>query len=340
MPARRHRVAAVVYDNLCVFEFGILVEMFGLPRPELPVEWYRFGLCSLDPGPLAATAGVRIEARHGLSGLRTADTIAIPGWRDVDEIPPAPLLRALRRAHDRGARIVALCSGAFVLAAAGLLDGRRATTHWRYAEAFRSRYPLVRFESNVLYVDEDRVLTSAGSAAGIDLCLHVVRRDYGAEIANLVARRLVVPPHRDGGQAQYVPEPVSMRAPGGLARVQEWALARLDRPLALEDLAREGNMSVRTLARRFEQETGKHAAPLAHPPAPPRRPAKTGNDERRHRPGRPRRRLRQRHDPAPPLPPHVRHDAYRLSATLLGPARIVGVQGTSTVSDRVSVLPP
>jgi AraC family transcriptional activator FtrA len=256
MPARRHRVAAVVYDNLCVFEFGILVEMFGLPRPELPVEWYRFGLCSLDPGPLAATAGVRIEARRGLAGLRTADTIAIPGWRDVDEIPPAPLLRALRRAHDRGARIVALCSGAFVLAAAGLLDGRRATTHWRYAEAFQRRYPKVRFESNVLYVDEDRVLTSAGSAAGIDLCLHVVRRDYGAEIANLVARRLVVPPHRDGGQAQYVPEPVSLRAPGGLARVQEWALARLDRPLALEDLAREGNMSVRTLARRFEQQTG------------------------------------------------------------------------------------
>jgi AraC family transcriptional regulator, transcriptional activator FtrA len=252
----RRRVAAVVYDNLCIFEFGILVEIFGLPRPELPVEWYRFSLCSLDPGTLAGTAGVRMVARRGLAGLRTADTIAIPGWRDVDEIPPAPLLRALRRAHERGARIVALCSGAFVLAAAGLLDGRRATTHWRYADAFRSRYPRVRFESNVLYVDEGGVLTSAGSAAGIDLCLHVVRRDYGAEIANLVARRLVVPPHRDGGQAQYVPEPVSVHAPGGLARVQEWALARLDRPLALEDLAREGNMSVRTLARRFERETG------------------------------------------------------------------------------------
>ena len=257
MPApRQHRVAAVVYDNLCIFEFGILVELFGLPRPELPVEWYRFSLCSLDPGTLAATAGVRIEARQGLGGLRRADTIAIPGWRDPDEIPPPPLLRALRRAHARGARILALCSGAFVLAAAGLLDGRRATTHWRYADAFRARYPRVRFEPDVLYVDEDRVLTSAGSAAGIDLCLHVVRRDYGAEIANLVARRLVVPPHRDGGQSQYVPEPVSVRAPGGLARVQAWALARLDRPLALEDLAREGNMSVRTLARRFEQETG------------------------------------------------------------------------------------
>jgi AraC family transcriptional activator FtrA len=256
MPTAHHQVAAVVYDRLCVFEFGILVELFGLPRPELPVEWYRFSLCSLDRGTLAATAGVRIEARQGLRGLRTADTIAIPGWRDPDEVPPAALLSELRRAHERGARIMALSSGAFVLAAAGLLDGRRATTHWRYADAFQRRYPRVRFESNVLYVDEGRVLTSAGSAAGIDLCLHVVRRDYGAEIANRVARRLVVPPHRDGGQSQYVPEPVSTRAPAGLARVLDWAMARLDQPLALEDLARQGNMSVRTLARRFEQETG------------------------------------------------------------------------------------
>ena len=255
-PVRPHRVAALVYDRLCIFEFGILVELFGLPRPELPDEWYRFSICSLDPGPLAATARVRVDAGRGLAGLRTADTIAIPGWRDPDEIPPEPLLRALRRAHARGARLVALCSGAFVLAAAGLLDGRRATTHWRYADAFRGRYPRVRFETNVLYVDEGQVLTSAGSAAGIDLCLHVVRRDHGAEIANQVARRLVVPPHRDGGQAQYVPQPLSERAPGGLARVLDWALARLHRPLALQDLAREGNMSVRTLARRFEQETG------------------------------------------------------------------------------------
>lgn len=256
MPARRHRVAVLVYDDLCLFEFGILVELFGLPRPELPVEWYRFSLCSLDAGPIGGTAGVRLEAPRGLGGLRAADTIAIPGWRDPDEVPPEPLLRALRRAHARGARLVALCSGAFVLGAAGLLDGRRATTHWRYADAFRARYPAVRFETNVLYVDEGQVLTSAGSAAGIDLCLHVVRRDYGAEIANQVARRLVVPPHRDGGQSQYVPEPVSVRAPGGLARVLDWAVARLHQPLALEDLAREGNMSVRTLARRFEQETG------------------------------------------------------------------------------------
>lgn len=255
-PPRRHRVAAVVYDDLCVFEFGILVELFGLPRPELPVDWYRFSLCSIDRGPLTATAGVRLEATAGLAGLARADTIAIPGWRDPGEIPPEPLLRALRRAHARGARLLALCSGAFVLAAAGLLDGRRATTHWRYADLFQARYPRVRLEPDVLYVDQDRVLTSAGSAAGIDLCLHVVRQDYGAEVANQVARRLVVPPHRDGGQAQYVAAPMPVRAPGGLAPVLDWALTRLHLPLALADLARQGNMSVRTLARRFVQETG------------------------------------------------------------------------------------
>ncbi len=253
---RRHRVAALVYDRLCTFEFGIVVEMFGLPRPELPVEWYRFSLCSLDDGPLRATGGVRIQARQGLTGLREADTIVIPGWRDPDEVPPASLLTSLRRAHDRGARLLAICSGAFVLAAAGLLDGKRATTHWRYADQLRARYPRIQVEPNVLYVDEGSVLTSAGSAAGIDLCLHVVRCDYGAEIANRVARRLVMPPHRDGGQAQYVAEPVARRPAGGLSRVLDWALARLEQPLGLEDLAREAHMSVRTVARRFLQETG------------------------------------------------------------------------------------
>jgi AraC family transcriptional activator FtrA len=247
---------AVTYDRLCVFEFGIVVELFGLPRPELPVEWYRFGACSVDPGMLRATAGVRIEADRGLAALRHADIVAIPGWRDPDEPPPAALLSALRRAHDRGARLLALCSGAFVLAAAGLLDGRRATTHWRYADRLRARFPRIRVEPDVLYVDEGSVLTSAGSAAGIDLCLHVVRSDYGAEIANQVARRLVVPPHRDGGQSQYVREPVPRRQPAGLAPLLDWALDRLDRPLGLEELARQGNMSVRTLARRFVEETG------------------------------------------------------------------------------------
>jgi AraC family transcriptional regulator, transcriptional activator FtrA len=253
---RPPRVSAVTYDRLCMFEFGIAVELFGLPRPELPVDWYRFTVCSLDRGTLSATAGVRIQAGRDLAALRHADVIVIPGWRDPDELPPAALLAALRRAHARGARLLALCSGAFVLAAAGLLDGRRATTHWRYADRLRARYPRVWVEPDVLYVDEGSVLTSAGSAAGIDLCLHVVRCDYGAEIANQVAQRLVVPPHRDGGQSQYVREPVPQRHPAGLAPLLDWALARLDRPLSLEDLAREGNMSVRTLARRFVEETG------------------------------------------------------------------------------------
>ena len=250
------RVAALTYDRLCVFEFGIVVELFGLPRPELAVPWYRFSVCSLDRGTLRGTGGVRLEAGHSLAALRHADIIAIPGWRDPDERPPAALLAALRRAHARGARLLALCSGAFVLAAAGLLDGRRATTHWRYADQLRARYPLVRVEPDVLYVDEGNLLTSAGSAAGIDLCLHVVRRDYGAEIANQVARRLVVPPHRDGGQSQYVREPVPPRSSAGLAGLLDWALGRLDQPLGLEALARQANMSVRTLARRFVEETG------------------------------------------------------------------------------------
>jgi AraC family transcriptional activator FtrA len=257
MPKKRSRsVAVVAYDRLCAFEFGIVLEVFALPRPELPVTWYRCTVCAVERGPLTATGGVRVHGARGLAGLRDAETIVIPGWRDPDEVPPAALLRALRRAHDRGARIVAICSAAFVLAAAGLLDGRRATTHWHYADRLQARYPRVRVESNVLYVDEGNVLTSAGSAAGIDLCLHVVRRDYGAEIANRVARRLVMPPHRDGGQAQYVTQPVSRRPAGGLARALDWALARLNGPLALDDLAREANMSVRTLARRFVQESG------------------------------------------------------------------------------------
>ena len=253
---RRHRVVALLYDELCTFEFGIVVELFGLARPEFDFPWYDFATCSLERRPLKATGGVRVSADRGLEALRTADTIVLPGWRDADEVPPRPLLDAVRQAHARGARLVALCSGAFILAAAGLLDGKRAATHWRYAERLGTRYPNVRVEPDVLYVDEGSVLTSAGSAAGIDLCLHVIRNDHGAKVANRVARRLVLPPHRDGGQAQYIPEPMPARETGGLAPLLAWAAARLDRPLGLEELAKQGNMSVRTLARRFAQETG------------------------------------------------------------------------------------
>ena len=254
--ARRHRVVALLYDELCTFEFGIVVELFGLPRPEFDFPWYEFSTCALERRPLKATGAVRVVADRGLGALRTADTIVLPGWRDADEVPPAALLDAVRKAHARGTRLVALCSGAFILAAAGLLDGRRAATHWRYADRLRGRYPAIRVEPDVLYVDEGEILTSAGSAAGIDLCLHVIRTDHGAKVANQVARRLVVPPHRDGGQAQFIPEPMPAREAGGLAALLAWAQARLDRPLSLEDLAKQGNMSVRTLARRFAQETG------------------------------------------------------------------------------------
>ncbi len=246
----------LAYDDLCTFEFGIVVEVFGLRRPELGVEWYDFQVCSLERGPLRATGGIRVEARRGLRWLREAGTIVIPGWRHVDERPPEALLRALRAAHADGARLVSICSGVFVLAAAGLVDGKRVTTHWQYVDRLTSEFPKVRVEPDVLYVDEGSILTSAGSAAGIDLCLHIVRRDYGAEIANRVARRLVMPPHRDGGQAQYVQDPIPSEAGGGLATVLQWAQANLRRALRVEDLARKAAMSPRTFARRFRQETG------------------------------------------------------------------------------------
>jgi AraC family transcriptional regulator, transcriptional activator FtrA len=264
MPAKRatpappsRRVVVLAYDRLCTFEFGIVVEIFALPRPELAVDdWYRFGVCSLDPGPLKATGGVMVQPTGGLRGLQRAGTIVIPGWRDPDERPPERLLAALRAAHARGARLVTICSGVFVLAAAGLLDGRRATTHWRYVDRLRARYPKIRVEPDVLYVDDGSILTSAGSAAGIDLCLHIVRNDYGAEIANQVARRLIVPPQREGGQSQYIPAPIRAEARHGLSRVLEWAERHLSEPLSVDRLARLAAMSPRTFARRFRDETG------------------------------------------------------------------------------------
>ena len=253
---RRHRVACVAYDRLCTFEFGIVTEAFALPRPELDVPWYEFSVCSIDDKPLRATGGVTVRADGGLRMLHRADTIVIPGWRDADEPPPEALLAALRRANRRGARVLSICSGVFVLAAAGLLDGKRATTHWRYVERLASRFPKIRVEPDVLYIDEGRVLTSAGSAAGIDLCLHIIRKDHGARIANEVARRLVVPPHREGGQAQFIPSPMSQDSSRGLATLTAWAQANLHRQLTVDTLARQARMSSRSFARRFRAELG------------------------------------------------------------------------------------
>lgn len=252
----RHRVVVVAYDRLALFELAIPVEVFGLPRPELGIPWYELAVCSLERGALRATGAIEIRPRGGLGALERADTIIVPGWRDPLELPPARLLAALRRAHARGARLVSICSGVFVLAAAGLLDGRRATTHWRYTEILRDRYPSIHVEPDVLHVDDGRVFTSAGSAAGIDLCLHLVRLDHGAEIANQVARRLVVPPHRDGGQAQYIDRPVPREGGRGLARALEWALAHLDQAVSVDALAGAAALSPRTFLRRFQSELG------------------------------------------------------------------------------------
>lgn len=252
-PANRD-LAVLVYDGLCTFEFGIAVEMFGLPRPELQ-DWYPFGLCAVDQGEMRAAGGMRVLAEAGLEGLETAGTIIVPGWRGIDAAPPPTLLEALRRAHARGARLLSFCSGVFVLAATGLLDGRRATTHWRHAEALACAYPRIRIEPDVLYVDEGNLLTSAGSAAALDLSLHLIRRDYGPAAANTVARRAVIPAHRDGGQAQFIQSP--MPAEGAtLGKLLEWMRRHLDRPLPLPELAERARMSERTLLRRFEEATG------------------------------------------------------------------------------------
>ena len=204
----RHRVVAVAYDGLCTFEFGCVVELFALERPELSVDWYDFAVCSAERGALRAAGGIEVRVPNSLALLDQADTIVIPGWRDADEIPPPALLRRIRVAYERGARLCTICSGVFVLAAAGVLEGKTVTTHWRYAERLARRYPGITVQPNALYIDSGQVLTSAGSAAGLDMLVHLVRRDYGAKVANQVAQRLVIPPHREGGQAQYLPRPI------------------------------------------------------------------------------------------------------------------------------------
>ena len=256
---RSHRdVAVLAYDGMATFELGIVVEMFGLRRTEF-AEWYRFKVCGLENGPLNATGGLRITPECGLQGLSNAGTIIIPGWR-TEEDPPEDLVRILRRAHARGARLVSICSGAFAIAATGLLDGRRATTHWRYAGKLAEKYPAITIEPDVLYVDEGDILTSAGSAAGIDLCLHIIRRDFGADVANQVARRLVMYPHREGGQAQFVDKAVCPDDDSWLSELLGWTQKHLAEDISVDRMAREVGMSTRTLARRFSETAGTSPA--------------------------------------------------------------------------------
>ncbi len=250
-------VAVLAYDGLCTFEFGVAVEIFALPRPELGADWYRFAICGIEPGPLRAAGGLTVSVQGGLALLRRADIVIVPGWRGIAEPVPPKLIASLAAAHRRGARIVSFCSGIAVLAAAGLLDGKRATTHWRYVAAVAERYPGIRLEPGVLYVDEGRIMTAAGSAAGIDLCLHMIRKDHGAAAANSVARRLVVPPHRDGGQAQFIVAPVpAERESGRLSPILDWIRDHLDETPTIARLAKRAGMSARTFQRRFEAATG------------------------------------------------------------------------------------
>jgi AraC family transcriptional activator FtrA len=249
-------VVALVYDGLCTFEFAIAAEIFGLPRPELEPGWYRFAAAAIEPGSLRAQGGLRVATKGGLGLLRRADLVIVPGWKGVAAPVPQRLLDALRHAHARGARLASICSGAFVLAATGLLDGRRIATHWRYAEALAAMYPRCHVDAQVLYVDEGRILTSAGSAAGIDLMLHVVRMDFGVAAANSVARRLVVAAHRSGGQAQFIERPVPAPHEGRFARLLERVRADPAADWPVRRLAALAAMSPRTLLRRFVEITG------------------------------------------------------------------------------------
>ncbi|HET7083826.1 MAG TPA: transcriptional regulator FtrA [Rhizomicrobium sp.] len=250
-------VVALAYDRLCTFEFGIAVEVFGLARPEMGAGWYRFAVAAVDDGDMSAVGGIRFSADGGLELLGEAGTIVVPGWRGIDAPVPDALIESLRAAHARGARIMSFCSGVFVLAAAGLLQGKRATTHWRYADVLKERYPGILVTPDVLYVDEGNILTSAGTAAGLDLCLHLIRRDFGTEAANMVARRLVVPAHRDGGQSQFIKQAVprpheSNRLGPLLDHMRENPKA--DHSVA--KLAKRAGMSQRTFLRRFEAAAG------------------------------------------------------------------------------------
>lgn len=251
------RVVVLAYDGLCTFEFGVAVEIFGLPRPEMGESWYRFAVAGVDEGELRATGGIRILADGDLSLLERADLILVPGWRGIDAAVPDALCDALRRASARGCQLLSICSGVFVLAATGLLDRRKATTHWRYIEALKTRFPAIDVVEDVLYQDEGDILTSAGSAAGIDLCLHVVRRDYGMEAANRVARRLVIPPHRDGSQTQQLSRPVAqLRESQRLGQMFDFLHQHLALAHTVDSLARRVGMSQRTFLRRFQDATG------------------------------------------------------------------------------------
>jgi transcriptional regulator GlxA family with amidase domain len=248
-----HVVAVLVLEGAKPLDVGIPAQVFS-NRPSMP---YEVRVCGPAPGLITGGDGLSYHVAEGLEALERADTVFVPGYRTpATTDPPAAVVDALLAAHDRGARLAAISTGAFALAATGLLDGKRATTHWHYTRQLAKRYPLVRVDENVLFVDEGDILTSAGAASGIDLCLHLVRRDHGVGLSNRVARRLVAAPYRSGGQAQFVPRSVPEPLGDLFAETREWALAHLAEPLTLESLARNARVSARTFSRRFVEDTG------------------------------------------------------------------------------------
>lgn len=250
-------VAVLAYEGVSSFGLGVTAEIFGCDRSAEGLPSYDYAVTAAAPGMIHTDVGLPIVVEAGLDRLSAADLGIVVCWDQTDVLPPAPVSEALRAITERGGRVLSQCTGAFVLAAAGLLNGRRATTHWKWADVLASRYPAVHVDPNVLYVADGPVITSAGTAAGIDACLHLLRLEHGAAVANAVARRMVVPPHRDGGQAQYVPVIVSEAAdPANLAAVQQWTLEHLAEPISVDDLAGRAVMSPRNFARQFAARTG------------------------------------------------------------------------------------
>jgi transcriptional regulator GlxA family with amidase domain len=263
LSARRRKeiVAVLLFSGGPIFESSIPLSIFGVDRQDAGVPRYRLMVCAGEDGPLRTTGGLELTAPYGLDAISRAGTVVVPAWRSISQAPPTTALAALRRAHEEGARVIGLCTGAFVLAAAGLLDGRPATTHWMYAPTLAKRYPSVHVDPRELFVDDDDILTSAGTGAGIDLCLHVVRTDHGADAANALARRLVVPPRRTGAQERYLDRSLPEEIGGDpLAEVVAWALEHLHEQFDVETLAARAYMSRRTFDRRFRSLTG--SAPL------------------------------------------------------------------------------
>lgn len=246
-----HHVVALALPGVVAFDLAIPAQVFG---HEDERERYSFRMCAVEPGLVATTSGYSIYAAEGLDALATADTIVVPGFEPLTN-PPAPVSDALRRAAAGGARVVSVCTGAFALAAAGLLDGKRATTHWRNAQQLQTLHPAVTVDPEVLYVDDGAISTSAGVAAGIDLCLHLVRKDFGTEAAIRIARRMVVAPHREGGQAQFIERPVSVPL-AQFGSTCTWARQHMAEPLSVGDMAAHAGWAPSTFARRFLAEAG------------------------------------------------------------------------------------